>query len=75
MAVKIIRFASPQVEKLVEGIKKSENDYGQDKRQYDRKKISLPVTVSTPDGAKQEIAFSQDLSEKGISLILSLIHI
>lgn len=69
MAIKIIRFASPQVQKLVEGIRESENDYGQEKRQYDREKISLPVSVSTRDGIKNELAFSQDLSKKGISLI------
>ena len=69
MAVKIIRFASPKVQKLVEGIKESENDYGQDNRQYDRKMISLPVSVSTLDGAEHEIAFSQNLSEKGMCLI------
>ena len=69
MAGKIIRFASPQVQRLIEGITESENDYGQDKRQYDRQKISLPVSVSTYDGAINEIAFSQDLSEKGMCLI------
>ena len=69
MLSKLTRFASPSVQKLVEEILNSEYDVVKDNRKYDRKKISLPISISSLDGEDHEIAFSRDLSGKGICLI------
>ena len=69
MLSKLTRFASPKVQKLLTQIETSESDFVPNNRQHEREKISLPILVSALDGEDHEIAFSRDLSEKGMCLI------
>ena len=69
MLIKLSRFANPNIKKVVERILASEAHFDNDNRKHAREKISLPISFSSLNNENHHIAFTRDISEKGVCVI------
>lgn len=69
MQVKMSRFASPEIERLLKKLEAAEENYNTNLRSVEREKRVLPIHILDSDGVARSIGYTRDISANGVGMV------